>query len=239
MKFDQVYEVIREGASGKFRLQNKKTKKIIPELFESLDLSSLSDGQSSVVRATVSGKLKLFDLKEGRCLDYKISKWGTDSDSRFITMYLLSNNCAVFDTISKKLRILPKEITKTYISTFYEKNYLLVKMFSGDFTFYHLTKYHSLDVRYNQEEIKKVGYGLHWKDVITRSPKDIKHLPNSLAQNKKVLAMCYDIISNILKEKKTQMPKEEYLKYRQELITLYNNRVNSAFPELSKKNTQE
>ena len=229
MKFNEYYEIVHIGLSNKIRLKSKKDKQFLPFVFDTIDLSYINEPQVSVVKVTIGGQLKLFDVKERKVLNYTISKWGKDCNSRHITMYLESDNCAVFDVISKKIRILPKEIMETYPNLYCKDNYCLVKVFGGEYSFYHLLRYFTLNVRYSKEEIMKLGCGLHWKDIIKRSPIDFKHLPNSLVQNKKVVETCYNIIKQHLQEKKQEMTKEEYREYSAAIKEAYNARIAAAY----------
>ena len=192
-----------------------------------------------MVKTVVGGCPKILDLKTGKIYNYAIKKWGKDSNSRFITMKLASNNCAVFDINARKLRILPNEVTETFVSTYCEKNYILVKLFGGEFSFYHLSKYFVLNVRYDLDQIKQLGYKMNWIDIVKRSPEDFAHLPNEFVYDKKVVAKCYKTIAKILEEKKQTLSKEEYKEYRSKITKIYNNRIISAYPSVKESVNNE
>ena len=149
-------------------------------------------------------------------------------------MILKSDNFAIFDPISKKMRIMPKEITDTFARLSYKDGYILVRLFGGSFTFYHLTRYHLLNVRYTHDEIKDLGYKMRWGDIIKKSPEDFAHLPNTYIYDKKVVQQCHRIISKLLEEKKQILPKEEYLEYRKKITQIYNARILAAYPNKNK-----
>ena len=229
MNFDMYYKIINEDFSGKVKVKSIHKNEVMPYLFDYIDLTNIKEQTHSIVKVSVGGQLKLLDLRSGNLLEYTINKWNLDGTERFITMTLQNGACAVYDCIAKKMRILPKNICRTFVSTYYEDNYILVQLQSGEYTFYHLSRYFILDVRYSKEDIQKLGGKLHWKDVIKRSPKDFEHLPMKLANNKSVINQCVEIFNEILKEKKKVLRKEDYLNYKKNIVEIYNKRVGHLY----------
>jgi len=233
MKFEQVYEIIEDRFTNKVMLKNRQRNQILPYSFDYVDLTTLDDNNYSVVKVSIDGFPKLFDLKSQSVYKYKIKNWLPNSNNRFIAMIVASGSCAIFDCASKKMRIMPNNITDVYPSIYCEKRYCLVKVFGGEYTFYHLDKYFTLNVRYTKEEIQKLGGKLHWKDVIKRSPKDFEHLPLELAKKKNVIKECSEIFKSILTEMKEILSKDDYLKYKAELKEIFNKRL-SCMPNANR-----
>ena len=227
MNFDKYYKIVNEGVAGKIRIYDKFKNKTLPFLLDCIDLTTIDTQNHNIVKVTIGGQLKLLDLKQGKMYNYVINRWGGDSTERFVTMVLRNDSCAVFDCQSQKLRILPNNIERTFVNKYCEKNYCLVQLKSGEFTFYHLLRYYTLDVRYTRDEIVKLGCKLHWKDVIRRSPQDFKHLPNTLASKKSVIAECNQLIKEHLVQKKMEMSKEDFIEYKENLATIYKTRLRS------------
>ena len=229
MNFDKYYKIINDDFSGQIKLKSIHKNALLPYVFDYIDLTNIREQAHSIVKVSVDGQLKLLDLRSGKLLDYTINKWNSDGTDRFVTMNLRNGDCAVYDCLGKKMRILPKNIFRTYVSTYNEDNYILVQLQSGEYTFYHLSRYFTLDVRYSREDIQKLGGKLHWKDVVRRSPKDFGHLPMKLINNKSVVNQCVKIFNEILKDKKKVLTKEDYLEFKKEIVEVFNKRVGHLY----------
>lgn len=229
MYLNSRYEVILDTLSNSIKLKDRSQNKVLPYVFNYIDMRSCQRTNSKVIRVKINNQNKLFDLEACKPLKYNIADWGKDGTDRFITMRLENNNLALYDTTANKFYILPNEVTETFINYYCKNSYCLVKVFGGGYTYCHIKKNFVLNKRYSLEQIRKNSYEINWKEVVVNSPEDFTHLPQKYFEDKRLIKNLLNQIVQNLKAKKDKMSKEEYQEMYSKIKTICENRVKSEY----------